>query len=515
MPDDACTPEQELQHLRGLVPELLDQIQSLQNENAQLKHRLQLLLRERYGRKSEKVDERQLALVFAETQAEEDAGRIPPPPFVHEAPDAEEPPCRKQGRRLAHPGRLPIPAHLPRERLEIQPESLLCPCCQGPLRRLGEEISEELGRHPARFFVRQFVRVKYACPRCQDQIVRPPLPARPIARGLAGADVVSDVLVGKFDDHLPLHRLAGIYKREGVPLDKATLCDWVAHSAELLAPIVAEMRRQVLAGAVVQADETPVRYLDPAARNASHRGYLWAYVGEGDDVVYDFTTTRAQAAPNRFLAGYQGYLQADGYSGYNEVLAWPGVTGVACWAHVRRKFFAARDTAPQYAAAALLAIRQLYAVEAQAREQNLDLAAIAALRQARAGPVLADLGGYVKALLPGTLPKSPLGRAAAYMAERWPALCRYLQDGRLSIDNNSVERAMRRVAVGRKNWLFAGSPAGGERAATIYSLLETCRRHQINPHQYLTDVLQRIDTHPQSRIAALTPRGWLAARANA
>jgi transposase len=515
MSDHDRTREQELHHLRGLVPELLDQIQSLQSENAQLRHRLQLLLRERYGRRSEKLDERRLTLVFAETEAAEDAGRILRPPFVGEAPDAEEPPRRKQGRPPAHPGRLPLPAHLPRERIEIEPESLNCPCCQGPLRRLGEEISEELGRQPARFFVRQYVRIKYACPRCQDQIVRPPLPARPIARGLAGADVVSDVLVGKFDDHLPLHRLAGIYKREGVPLDKATLCDWVAHSAELLAPIVAEMRRQILAGAVVQADETPVQYLDPAARNASHRGYLWAYVGQQDDVVYDFTVTRAQAEPNRFLAGYQGYLQADGYSGYNEVLATPGVTAVACWAHVRRKFFEARDTAPEDAAAALLAIRELYAVEAEARQQNLDVAAIAALRQARAGPVLADLGGYVKALLPGALPKSPLGRAAAYTAERWPALCRYLQDGRLAIDNNSVERAMRRVAVGRKNWLFTGSPAGGQRAAVIYSLLETCRRRQINPHDYLTDVLQRVDTHRQSRIAELTPRGYLAARANA
>jgi transposase len=502
-----------IDHLQAMVRELLDHIQSLQSENAQLKYFLARLQHRLYGRRSEKIDPNQLQLLFDDEQANESvASRITPPPFVGEAPDAEEPPRRKKGRPLPHPGRMALPAHLSRQRIEIHPESLACPCCQGELRRLGEEISEELGRQPARFFVRQYVRVKYACPRCQDQIVRPPLPARPIERGLAGSDVISEILVSKFADHLPLHRQAVIYRREGVPLDKATMCDWVARSAELLAPIVARMREELLSGPVVQADETPVQYLVPRDPGPKRRGYLWAYVGDHEDVVYDFTTTRAQQWPNQFLTGYQGHLQVDGYAGYNEVLGWSGVVHVACWAHARRKFIEARATDPQYAAAALLAIRALYATEARARDENLDVAALTALRQQEAVPVLADLEGYLRALLPEALPKSPLGRATAYALARWPALTVYAQDGRIPIDNNSVERAMRRVAVGRKNWLFAGSPAGGERAAIIYSLIETCSRHGINPHDYLTDVLQRLDTHPQRRIAELTPRGWLAAR---
>jgi transposase len=498
--------------LQALVSELLDQVQSLQSENAQLKHHLSRLQNRLFARRSEKIDPNQLQLLLEEEQANQDATRVTPPAFVLEAPDAEESPQRKKGRPSAHPGRMALSVNLPRQRIEIHPESLACPCCKGELRRFGEEISEELGRLPARFFVRQFVRVKYACPRCQDQIVRPPLPARPIERGMAGADVVAGVLVSKFADHLPLHRQAVIYRREGVPLDKATMCDWVARGAELLTPIVERMRRDLLNGPVVQADETPVQYLDPQNRGPTRRGYLWAYAGDHEDVVYDFATTRAQQWPNRFLTGYQGYLQVDGYAGYNEVLNWPGVVHVACWAHVRRKFLEARDTAPQYAAAALLAIRALYATEARARDDHLDHAALTALRQQEAVGVLADLEGYLRALLPEALPKSPLGMATAYALARWPALTVYATDGRIPIDNNGVERAMRRVAVGRKNWLFAGSQAGGERAATIYSLIETCGRHGINPHDYLTDVLQRVDTHPQRLIAELTPRGWLAAR---
>jgi len=504
--------EQENERLRALNAELLDHIQDLRSENARLKHVLARLQHRIFARQSEKIDPNQLQLLL-DDEARQDAGlQITPPRFVHEAPDAEEQPKRKKGRPAAHPGRLPLPPHLPRQRIELHPDSLACPCCQGELRRFGEEISEELGRQPARFFVRQFVRVKYACPTCQDQIVRPPLPSRPIERGLAGSDVVADVLVGKFADHLPLHRQATIYRREGVPLDKSTMCDWVARSAELLAPIVDVMRRELLTGPVVQADETPVQYLDPQNRGPTRRGYLWAYGNGQKEVVYDFATSRAQQWPNRFLTGYQGYLQVDGYAGYNEVLSWPGVVEAACWAHVRRKFLEARDTEPKHAAAAVLAIRELYTTEAKARDDNLDVAALTALRMQEAVPVLADLEEYLRALQSVVLPKSPLGVATAYALGRWPALCVYAGDGRVPIDNNSVERAMRRVAVGRKNWLFAGSPAGGQRAAVIYSLIETCSRYGINPHDYLTEVLDRIDTHRQRRIAELTPGGWLAAR---
>jgi len=503
---------QDVGKLQGLVGELLDHIQSLQSENQQLKHQLAIALQLNYGRRSEKLNPAQLRLLFTQ----EDAATTPPPviapKYLHDAPDAEEPPVRKKRRGTAHPGRVALPEQLPRERIEIHPEQRHCPGCQGELKRLGEEITEELGRVPARFFVRQYVRVKYACPRCQDQILRPELPPRLFDKAKAGGDVVAEIAVAKYADHLPLHRQAGIYRREGVALDKATMCDWLARGAELLAPIVQEMQRQLLRSPVVQSDDTPLQYLEPGGDRAAKRGYLWTYLSYEGDVLYDFTTSRARAGPSRFLGGYQGYLQVDGYAGYNEVVSTAGVAPVACWAHARRKFVEARDSDPHAAAAALLVIRALYEIEARAKDANLDVTAIAALRQQEATPALADLAGLLQAIVAHELPQSPIAKAAAYAWERWPALCRYCEDGRLAIDNNAAERAMRRVAVGRKNWLFAGSEAGGHRAAIYYSLIETCSRHRIDPRVYLTDVLERISTHPQRRIAELTPRGWLAAR---
>jgi transposase len=379
---------------------------------------------------------------------------------------------------------------------------------------MGEETSEELGHYPARFYVRQTVRVKYACPSCQDQIVRPDLPEKLFERGMVGADVVAQVLVSKYADHLPLHRQEMIYHREGVHLDKATMCDWVDRSADLLQPIVDQLRRDVLSGPVVHADETPVKYLTPGQRG-SHNGYVWTYAGLQGDVFYDFGKTRGQQWPNAVLAGYAGCLLVDGYAGYDKVLARDDVTYAACWAHARRKFHEALQTAPGPAVVVLKAISEMYKVEHQARDEGLDPQAVRALRQQKTLPILDDLEAYLRVLLPEVLPKSPIGKAVQYALARWPALKVFAGDGRVPIDNNSAERAMRKIAVGRKNWLFTGSVAGGERAAVIYSLIETCSRHGINPREYLTDVLQRVGNHPQSRVAELTPRGWLAARAPA
>jgi hypothetical protein len=272
------------------------------------------------------------------------------------------------------------------------------------------------------------------------------------------------------------------------------------------------MRREMLTGWVIQSDDTRIRYQDPENNREARNGTLWVYVSDQQDVVYDFTRSRSRDGPQRFLGDFQGVLQVDGYAGYNAVLARPGVRHQACWAHVRRKFVEARDTAPKEAATVLLMIRALYAVEAEAKQQGLTSEALLKLRQARSLEILADLQDYLAAVFPATLPKSPLGRALAYTMELWEALYFYTSDGRVAIDNNSPERAMRRVAVGRKNWLFAGSPAGGERAAVLYSLIETCSRHGINPQAYLTDVLQRVCTHPAKRIAELTPRAWQSGR---
>jgi transposase len=510
--------EAELDALRAinapLLNELLGELHQLRSENAHLKHAMARLQQRIYGRSSEKIDPNQLVLALQAAAADEAERAVVTPPYVNEAPDGEVAAPTPKKQRPNHHGRVSLPAGLERVRTEIHPADLTCPCCSGALRRMGEETSEELGLHPARFFVRQTVRVKYACPSCQDQIVRPELPEKLFERGMAGADVVAHVLVSKYADHLPLHRQEMIYRREGVHLDTSTMCDWVDRSADLLKPIVEQLRLDVLSGPVVHADETPVKFLTPGQRG-SRNGYVWTYADLQGDVFYDFGKTRGQQWPNAILSGYAGYLLVDGYTGYDKVLAREEVTYAACWAHARRKFYEALETDPQHAVVVLEAIGEMYKVEEQARDEGLDPEAVGALRQEKTLPILEDLEACLRALLPEVLPKSPIGRAVQYALARWPALKVFAGDGRVPIDNNSAERAMRKIAVGRKNWLFTGSVAGGERAAVIYSLIETCSRHGINPREYLTDVLQRVGSHPQSRVAELTPHGWRAARAPA
>lgn len=507
--------EAELDALRvinaPLLTEILGELDHLRSENAHLKHALTRLQQRLYGRRSEKIDPNQLELALQAAAADETERAVVTPPYANEAPDGEVVTPEPKKRRPNHHGRGLLPAHLERVRTEIHPENLTCPCCNGALRRMGEETSEELGHYPARFFVRQTVRVKYACPSCQDQIVRPDLPEKLFDRGLAGADVVAQVLVSKYADHLPLHRQEMIYRREGVHLDKATMCDWVDRSADLLQPIVDQLRLDVLSSPVVHADETPVKFLTPGQRG-SRKGYVWTYADLQGDVIYDFGQTRGQEWPNAILAGYAGYLLVDGYTGYDKVLAREEVTYVACWAHARQKFYESLETDPRPAVLVLKAIGEMYKVEQQVRDKGLDPEAVRALRQEKTLPILDDLEEYLKALLPEVLPKSPMGKAVQYALARWPALKVFAGDGRVPIDNNSAERAMRKVAVGRKNWMFTGSVAGGERAAVIYSLIETCSRYGVNPREYLTDVLQRMGSHPQSRVAEPTPRGWQAAK---
>lgn len=509
----ALVEENEL--LRGQVSELLALAVDLRRERDSLKATLAKLQRLAFGKKSEKIDPAQLMLDL-EGEARR-AEEVPPPKhgFANEAPDGEEGPAEKKKKKTRHPGRAPLPAHLPRRREEIHPdpEDRICTHCDKEMVVIGEEITELLGRIPARFFVRELARIKYGCPKCQEVVVRPELPPRAIEKGKAGEDVLADVLVSKYADHLPLHRQSRIFAREEVKLSRSTLCQWVEDCSDLLGPIVEQMHRDVLVSHVIQSDDTTVKYLDTDARRKSEQGYLWSYVGDLGDVVYRFSTGRGKGNPTAFLEGFQGVLQVDGYSGYNEVLSREGITHQGCWAHARRKFFDARETAPLEGAMVMLMIKALYQVEEEALEQELKPPEIAALRAEKARPVLDKLEAYLRKLEQRpVLPQSPLGKAVAYALGRWDALCLYITDGLLVIDNNSCERSMRRVAVGRKNWLFAGSVAGGHRAAVLYSLIESCARLDINPHEYLTDVLRRVTTHPQSRIAELTPRGWKASR---
>ena len=492
---DARTPADQLPDdihvLRQMVLQLLANVNNLQ-------HELGWYQRHLFGRRSEQLDPNQQMLFDLLGQAieqREAASKAPVPK-----------PASKPSQRN---GRVALPKHLPRERIEYHPpeQALQCPVCGGRKEPMGEEVTEQLDYVPASFIVRQHVRVKYACKKCQEGVVIADLPARPIEKGRPGEGLLAHVLTSKYCDHLPLHRQEAIFQRHGVEIARSTLCDWVGECATLLAPLVQEMRRQILQSPKIHTDDTPV-----PARNGSgkdiHKGFLWAYVDVVNNVTFDYTAGHSREGPVRFLGDYAGYLQADAYKGYDAIFAKGHAIEVACWAHTRRKFFEAQDSDPTRAAEMLVLIGDLYDVERRAKDEGLDHDQIKALRQQHSTQILQGIAQRLEQWVPQVLPKSPIGQAIGYARGQWQALNRYTQDGLLSIDNNLSERVLRMVAVGRKNWLFVGHDNGGRRAATIYSLVASCKLCQIDPFAYLRDILKRINTHPASRIAELIPRNW-------
>jgi len=482
-----------------MLHDLLGVLQEKERRIEKLQHQLQQALRQRFGKKSESIDPGQLRLFLAEIQATLQA--LPDPPVPSEAPPAERP-------RNGH-GRAPLPAHLPRKRQEYPlPEAeQICRGCHGRLERIGEEVTRQLDYVPASFFVREHVRVKYACRKCQENVVVSEMPPQPIEKGLPGPGLLAHVVTSKYADHLPLYRLEGIFERHGIDLSRQTLCDWMGRSAEVVEPVYEAMKADLFRSKVLHTDDTPVPVLDPT-RDRTRLGRLWVHVGDRDhpQIVFDYTPTRSRDGPVAFLGGYRGYLQADAYAGYDGIFTRGGAIEVGCMAHARRKFFDAEGTDPARARVALAFIQQLYAVEREAKD--LPSEARQALRQARSRPILDAFRTWLEAQQPAVLPKSPLGEAFGYAFGQWEALRRYLEDGDLDIDNNEAERALRCVAIGRKNWLFAGSDEGGWRAAILFSLVATCKRHGIDPFVYLRDVLARIATHPARAVADLMPSNW-------
>ena len=323
--------------------------------------------------------------------------------------------------------------------------------------------------------------------------------------------------VGKYSDHLPLHRQEGIFERHGVELSRKTMCDWMRGCAELVTPLYELMKQEVLSSKVVQTDDTPVNVLDPALPR-TRTGRIWTYVGDDGHsyTVYDYTPNRSRAGPDAFLQQFRGFLQADAYSGYDEFFNDPerGMREVACWAHARRKFYEAQSSDLMRSTVMLAYIRLLYDVEREARDRELSAAERRALRQSKSKPVLGDIKAYLEAEREKVLPKSPIGQAISYALSNWAALERYSQDGDLEIDNNGAERSLRGVAVGRKNWMFFGSDNGGRTAAVLTSLIATCKSLGADPFAYLRDVFERIGAHPQDRLKELLPDQWLARRAD-
>ena len=333
------------------------------------------------------------------------------------------------------------------------------------------------------------------------------LPARPIEKGRPGTGLLSHMLTSKYCDHLPLHRQEGIWKRHGVDIKRSTMCDWVRDCAYLLSPIVRYMQKIILQSKKIHTDDTPVPVQD-GSRTQTRKGYLWAYIGRDNDVVFDYTSTHIRDGPVDFLGDYSGYVHADAYKGYDAFFEKGNATEVACWAHTRRKFYDSLTTDPRRAHEMLAVIGKLYTVEQQAKDEDLDAIALRDLRQQHSKPILTEIRHRLEDWSIEVLPKSPIGQAVGYARGQWIALNQYTEDGDLDIDNNLAERVLRIVAIGRKNWLFAGSDAGAERAAIIYSLIASCKLSEIDPFEYLRDVLERVSTHPASKIAELTPSGW-------
>lgn len=406
-------------------------------------------------------------------------------------------------------GRGKLPEGLARHRqvLKLRPEDRVCKGCDQEMESIGAERSEQLDYRPSSLRILETVRHKYACRRCQDQVNTTPLPPAAVPKCLATPALLAHVVTAKYADHLPLNRQEGILARYGVELSRQTMCDWVARVAEVFQPLYEVARKMVLDGSLLRADDTGIRYLVPGERQ-TRRGHLWAYLkGDGRLVVFDFTTNWCAEGPTTFLAGFRGRLQADGYKGWDVVArAMPGIQLLGCMAHARRKFHDAKTNDLLLATTGLLFIRALYLIEAEAK--GLSPPERAALRKARAGPILERLREWMERTSPRMQPKSAMAAAFTYLANQWNELVRYLEDGDLFIDNNDTERVLRTVAVGRANWLFAGSENGGHRAATIYTIVASCKLNRVDPWAWLADVLTRLPATSADQLPDLLPHRW-------
>jgi len=496
-----------------MVLDLMAQLDRESNERTKVESLLRDLLDAKRNRKSEQLSVDQLALfaaVWQERQAAAEASESPD--------DPDDDGAAKPGSTPATPkkksgGRQPLPRHLKRERIvhDLTDSEKHCDTCHQDLRSMGEESSERYEYTPAQLTVVEDVCKKYAC---ACTIKTATKPSQPIEKSTAGASLLAQVITGKFADHLPLNRQETIFARHGVDLSRRTMCGWLVQCGELLIPLYGSLKQVLFQSKVIGTDDTGVKVLDPKLPFA-RTGRIWPYYGDKEHpvIVYDYTKTRERAGPEKFLAGYRGYLQADAYAGYDAFFKEPsrGLIEVACWAHTRRYFYKALESDRSRMGPALLLIAQLYRVEKRANsfvaEERLQL------RQLESRPILGKLYDYLQEIQVEVLPKSPEGRAVRYALKNWTALNRYCEDGDLEIDNNATERAIRGVAIGRNNWTFFGSDNGGNTAAVLRSFVASCQRNHVDPFSWLKDVLSRIADHPITRLAELLPHNWASAQA--
>ena len=526
------TPEE--RHLPATLEDSHQMIGDLLGEIRKMQARIDWLARKLFGRSSERLDAGELEF-FGQ-------------PFASEKSNGDISPAEQLGNDTAGDGATPqdAPAAKPkraprRSALEDLPRQVIvhdvseadkrCACGHEKA-RIGQDDSEQLEFIPAALYIIQHVRPKYACPKCHDGVAQAPMPAMPIERGAVGPGLLAHIITSKYADHQPLYRQESILARHGIHIPRSVTCEWVMKSAELLEPLSAALRAEILRGQIINTDDTPV---DVHTEQGNHQARLWTYVGDPlhPYVAYDFTWDRSGEGPAKFLKDFHGILQADAFSGYDALFKpnpkYPEkipLIEAGCLAHCRRKFYDARAEDPLIALPILALIRNFYDVEREAKDRwpvltlarpdpqelAVALADRLALRQGKSAPLMEKLKQRLLSLKVELLPKSGLGGAVGYALGHWEALGRFLQAGNVSIDNNAAERALRPLTIGRKNWLHLGSRRGGRAAAVLFTLVQSARRHGIDPFVYLHDLLTRISTHHQSLIYELFPDNWLKLR---
>jgi transposase len=496
LPDDPAV-------LKQMIAELLQALRRERRNRAEIEQRLDALLRRLHSPRPQRNNPEQ-PLLFPEAAAPES----PPPAAAEERED-------KHRRRSKPHGRNRPPRHLRHEprRYELTEAERLCPECGHLRQEIGVETTKQYDYKPAEVFVVEHQRVKYACKCCEGQVVIAPKPPQPFDKGLPGAGLVAQIIVDKYQDHLPLHRSEQRFARLGAPLPRSTMCDWMAASATQLTPLWQVLKQWVLQSKVLHTDDTTVPVRDES--KSSHRyGRLWDYIGDHahPGIVFDYTITHARDGPAEFLKEFRGYLQADAYGGYDGI--YTGSNGtiieVGCWAHARNKFADAESTDPERVLAAKAWVRKLYDVEDEAKEMSS--AERLRLRQEKSLPLLTSFREWLLVQRGQVLPKSPIAAAINYALNQWQALVRYTTDGDLHIDNNISERTLKLIGMGRINWLFLGSDKGGQTAAVLFSFTATCKQLRLDTFAYLKDVLERLPTQPAERLDELLPHRWQAAR---
>lgn len=402
-----------------------------------------------------------------------------------------------------HPVRMKLPDHLERKEIILEPAGLPEGC-----RRLGEEVTEELEYEPGKLFVNRFVRPKYVSAD-NSTIIVAPMMERPLPKAIAGPGLLTQIIIDKYIDHLPLHRQQQRFSREKINIPYSTITDWVTNTCKLITPLYDALVKEALNNDYLHVDETPIRVLDKDKKGETHKGFYWVYHNSLKElVVFDYQPGRGREGPSEMLKGFKGHVQTDGYSGYHFLDKEKDVTLFHCWAHARRKFYDALQNDKARAEHALEQIQLLYAIERTAREQSLDAEQVLELRLQKAVPILNDLHAWMKQTYMEATPQSVIGKAVAYSLKLWDGLITYTTDGKLNIDNNPVENAIRPVAIGRKNYLFAGSHEAAQRSAMLYALFGTCKLHGVNPFDWMKDVLQRIPAYPVNQVAQLLPHNW-------